>query len=167
MAKFKSMQSILAKQRKMATAEAVIEAKNTADELLQEHRKVVRDWTHKPGFRQQAYRNPNVYSIKIVPTGRYARIWYFVDRGTKPHEIPAKNVPKLKYQKGYSARTAPVAKYNRGIGTASGEWGSAEVVQHPGTEARKFTETFIEELSPPFPDRIQAAIQLGIQKANR
>lgn len=167
MAKFKSINSILAKQRKQATLEAQTTTYETGQELLSEHRKVVRDWTHKPGFRQQTYRNPNVYSIKIVPTGRYARIWYYVDRGTKPHPIVAVNVPMLKFQGGYSARTAPVAKYNQGTGTASGAWVQKQEVQHPGNAPRDFSKTFIEELSPPFPDRIQAAIQLGIQKANR
>lgn len=99
--------------------------------------------------------------------GRYAPIWIYVDKGTKPHEIAAKNVPLLKFQTGYSARTAPVAKYNQGTGTANGAWVTKAVVQHPGNEARKFTETIIDELDPPFPDRIQAAIARGIKKANR
>lgn len=155
------------RQQKMIRAETAITTQTTVDELLTLHRKVVRDWTHRPGFRQQTYKSPTVYSVKIVPTGRYARIWIYVDLGTKPHPIAAKNVPMLKFQTEYSARTAPVAKYNKGTGTASGAWVQKQEVQHPGTEARKFTETFVEELSPPFPDRIQAAIKTGITKANR
>jgi len=162
-----SISSILAKQRKYATAEARAVTDDTAQEGLTYHRKVVREWTHRPGFRQQKYQSPNVYSIKIVPTGRYATIWYYVDRGTKPHEIAAKNVPNLRFQLGYNARTAAPAKSAQGTGTASGAWVSKAVVQHPGTEARKFTQTWLDELDPPFPDRIQAAITLGINKANR
>lgn len=157
----------IARQQKYATEAAIMETDETAEEILSEHRKIVRDWAHKPGFRRVRFKNPNVYSIKISPTGRYAPIWIYVDKGTKPHEIAAKNAPLLKFQTGYSARTAPVAKYNQGTGTANGAFVSKAVVQHPGTEARKFTETIIDELDPPFPDRIQAAIQRGIKKANR
>jgi len=158
---------ILKRQQKYATDEAIAETDATVQEGLAYHRKVVREWTHKPGFRQQKYKSPNVYSIKIVPTGRYATIWYFVDRGTKPHKIAAKNVPLLKFQTGYSARTAPVAKYAQGTGQKTGAWVATQEVDHPGTEARKFTQTWIDELDPPFPDRIQAAIARGIKKANR
>lgn len=157
---------ILTRQQKYSTEEAILETDTVAQEALTYHRKVVREWTHKPGFRQQKYKNPNVYTIKIVPTGRYAAIWYYVDRGTKPHEIAAKNVPLLKFQTGYNPRTAAPAKFAQGTGTASGAWVSAAVVQHPGTEARQFTQTWIDELVPPFPDRIQAAIARGLKKAN-
>ena len=163
----RSMSDLLARQRKFATEEAIEEVEEIADDALKYHRKVVREWTHKPGFRQQKYRNPNVYTIKIVPTGRYATIWYYVDRGTKPHEIAAKNVPFLKFQLGYNARTAPKAQFAQGTGTASGAWVTKAVVQHPGTEARNFTQTWIDDLEPPFPDRIQAAIERGLKKANR
>jgi len=163
----RSMSDLLARQRKFATEEAIEEVEELADAALTYHRKVVREWAHKPGFRQQKYRNPNVYTIKIVPTGRYATIWYYVDRGTKPHEIAAKNVPMLKFQTGYNARTAPKAQFAQGTGTASGAWVTKAVVQHPGTEARNFTQTWIDELEPPFPDRIQAAIKRGLNKANR
>jgi hypothetical protein len=163
----RSFTDILARQRKYATEEAIAETDATAEDGLTYHRKVVREWAHRPGFRQQKYSSPNTYSIKLVPTGRYARLWTYVDKGTKPHLIAAKNVPFLKFQTGYSARTAPVAKYQQGTGQSFGPWVAAAVVQHPGTEARKFTETWIDELEPPFPDRIQAAVQRGIKKANR
>lgn len=167
MARKRSFSDILARQRKFATEAAIAETDATAEDGLIYHRKVVREWVKKPGFRQQKYKSPNTYSIKIVPTGRYASVWYFVDRGTKPHEIAAKNVPLLKFQTGYSPRTAAVAKFAQGTGQKFGPWVSTAVVQHPGTEARKFTQTWIDELDPPFPDRIQAAIQRGLNKANR
>lgn len=169
MARKRSFLDILARQQKYATEAAIDETDATALDGLTYHRKVVREWTHKPGFRQQKYKSPNVYSIKIVPTGRYATIWTFVDKGTKPHDIPLTVVPGklLKFQSGYSPRTAAVAKYAQGTGQKFGPWVSKQVVHHPGTEARKFTQTWIDELEPPFPDRIQAAIQTGLKKANR
>lgn len=167
MTKLKSIDSILKKQRDFILAETFSAIYDTGVELQNEHRKVIRDWTHKPGFRVQSSRKPGLYTIKIVPTGRYAPIYGYVDKGTKPHIIAAKNVPLLHFQTGYSARTAPVAKYNQGTGTASGAWVAKAQVNHPGTEAREFSKTFLEELSPTFGERIMAAIKLGIQKAKR
>lgn len=163
----RSFTDTIKRQKRMMETEIAITVAETGAELQNQHKRVVRSWHHKPGFRVQRYNSPTVYSVKIVPTGRYARIWYYVDRGTKAHTIKAKNAPFLKFQTGYSARTAPVAKFNKGTGQRFGSWAQKTEVQHPGTEARKFTETFLKELQPPFPDRIQAAIQRGLIKANR
>lgn len=165
--RFASPESILKRQRKYIEQEVYSTTYDTAEELKEKHREVVRDWTHKPGFRQQTYSSPAVFSIKIVPTGRYAPIYGYVDKGTKPHLIAAKNAPLLHFQTGYSARTAAVAKFNQGTGTASGPWIAKQQVNHPGTEAREFGKTFLEELSPTFGQRIQAAIKLGVAKAKR
>lgn len=159
-----SFKTIIARQKKFADREISQELRDTGLEMRTEHEKVVRDWTHKPTFKAEVNESKYLKTVKIKVKGQHADIWTFVDKGTKPHEIAAKNVPLLKFQTGYSARTAPIAKHNVGTGQKFGAWVSAAVVQHPGTEARKFTETILKELSPPLEDRIQAAVKRGLDK---
>jgi hypothetical protein len=158
---------IIRKQKNAADREMAITLNDTANELLAEHEKVVRQWTHKPRFKAVKIRQRTLQTIRIEPTGIHKKIWTYVDQGTRPHIIAAKNVPLLKFQTGYSARTAPVARANVGTGTASGAWVQKTVVKHPGTEARKFSETLLDELDPPLDERMQAAIERGYTKANR
>jgi hypothetical protein len=167
MAKRASFKTILARQKKYVEIEVNQELRDTGLELRTDHEKVVRDWRHKPTFRAELNTSAAIKTVKIVPKGVNKAIWYWVDRGTKAHLIKAKNKPFLAFQTGYSARTAPVAKFNQGTGQKFGAWRKKKEVHHPGTKARKFTETFLKELSPAFPDRIQAAVKRGLNKANR
>lgn len=163
----RSFTQILERQRKFVIQECRQTTDETGAELKTQHRKVVRSWSHRPGFRQQNTSGASDYTVKIIPTGRYAPIFGYVNLGTKPHVIRAKNKPFLAFQTGYSARTAPIAKFNQGTGQKFGAWKRKKEVHHPGTKARKFSETFFKELSPPFVDRIQAAVKRGLNKANR
>ncbi len=167
MAKRASFKSIIARQKKYVEAECDFELRATGQELKTADDKVVRDWSHKVAFRAQYSKSAALRTVKIVPQGQHKNLWYYVDLGTKPHIIRAKNKPFLAFQTGYSARTAPVAKFNQGTGQKFGAWRRVKSVNHPGTKARKFTETFLKELSPSFPDRIQAAVKRGLNKANR
>lgn len=167
MAKRPSFKTILARQKKYVELEVDDEMRATGQEMKTDLDKVVRPWKHRITFRAQLDNRAAVRTVKIVPQGANKAIWYYVDLGTKPHIIRAKNKPFLKFQSGYSARTAPVAKFNQGTGQKFGAWKQKREVHHPGTKARKFSETFFKELTPPFPDRIQAAVKRGLNKANR
>jgi len=164
MARKANFKTILARQKKYADAEVSQELRDTGLEMRTSHEHVVREWTHKPTFKAEVNEQRYLKTVKIKVKGKNADIWTFVDKGTKPHEIAAKNVPFLKFQSGYSARTAPVAKFNQGTGQKFGAWVQKQVVHHPGNEARKFTETILKELSPPIEDRIQAAVKRGLNK---
>lgn len=167
MAKRASFKTIIARQKKYVEFEVTQELIATGQELKTSNDKVVRDWQHKVTFRAQYSKSAAIRSVKVVAQGRNKNLWGWIDLGTKPHIIRAKNKPFLAFQTGYSARTAPVAKFNQGTGQKFGAWRRKKEVNHPGTKARKFTETFLKELSPAFPDRIQAAVKRGLNKANR
>ena len=158
---------LIRRQRQFAEREIGIVLANVGDDLKAQHDAVVRSWEHKPQFRIKKINRPHMQTVQIVPFGIYKEIWTYVDKGTKPHIIAAKNAPFLKFRTGYSARTAPVARANVGTGTATGQWVQKTEVQHPGNEARKFTETFLKDIDPPLDERIQAAIQRGYDKANK
>lgn len=167
MASKSSVKKLLQRQQQFVSIEVTNELIDTGDELKGEHDKVVRQWKHKMTFKAQRTQGKSYQVVKIIPQGKNKKIWYYVDLGTKPHIIRAKNKPFLKFQSGYSARTAPVAKFNQGTGQKFGAWKQKREVHHPGTKARKFSETFFKELTPPFLDRIQAAVKRGLNKANR
>lgn len=161
-----SLQQTISRQLKSAKQEAVFELEDTAKELRNWHQIVVRDWKHRPTFTVEGGGSRSFRVKSINPVGKNRKIWFFVDRGTKPHVIRAKKAGgRLKFQTGYSARTAPTARTNVGTGRKSGAWRTAQLVNHSGTKAREFSKTIVKNLDPPFVDRIQAAIVRGIGKA--
>lgn len=158
-------------KRKLKAIDRAVQAEiadmldHTGRALAEMHREVVRVWRHRPGFRVVSKRKGNTFTIQIVPTGRYAKIWGYVDKGTKPHTIRAKNAPFLAFQTGYSARTQPVAQWGVGSGRSSGPWVKRKSVRHPGFPGRKFGETFLEEVNPPLETRTRNAVMRGLVKA--
>lgn len=162
-----ALSRILRKQRNAAAREVSILLSTVGDELKADHEKIVRTWEHRPQFKIKKVTRPGMQTVQIIPFGVYKNIWTYVDQGTKPHIIAAKNAPYLVFQTGYSARTAPVARANVGTGSASGAWVKKKEVQHPGTKARKFSETLLEEINPPLVEQVQTAIERGYAKANK
>lgn len=159
-----SFRTILARQKKAIEREVTQELRDTGQEGVSHFNKVTRSWSHQIKFRAETKLQPSLYTVKIAPQGRHKNLWIWTDLGTKPHVIRAKNAPFLKFQTGYSARTAPVAQFNQGTGQSFGEWRQVTEVDHPGNEPRKFTETFMKKLTPSLQDRIQAAVKRGIAK---
>lgn len=159
-----NLQQSISRQLQAAKKEAVLEQDDTAKELRAWHQIVVRDWKHRPTFAVESGGGRSFRVKAINPVGKNRKIWFFVDRGTKPHLIRAKPGGRLKFQTGYSAKTAPVARANVGTGRRTGAWVSKQQVNHPGTKAREFSKTIVQSLDPPFVDRIQAAILRGINK---
>lgn len=145
----------------------------TAEELLRKTQDATSDWDRKPRFKKELVVSPVLISASIIPTGRNATIYGYVDQGTNgPYPIPKfprvdpnTGKPKLlKFRTGYSARTAAVAKSHQGSGRADGPWVSIAQVTHPGIEAREFLRTFEEELRPSLNRRIDNAIRAGLRR---
>lgn len=108
-------------------------------------------WKHRPEFTIEQDEGR-----RTVATDD--EVFEYVDEGTKPHIITAKNPNKpLTFGVGGSPKTAP-----RVIGSRSGTRGSAivraQVVHHPGTAPREFTDTVKEKWDDRLPDMIQRAI---------
>ncbi len=161
----KLRQALLSRQTAMRD-EAEKELRDVAAELKLWHEQVVEDWEHKPRFEIDYDIGQYQIVFRITPTGRYAAIWKYVNEGTEPHQIyPRLRGGKLTFRTAYTAKTAPVAKVNSGGGRASGEWRSTEVVNHPGSEARLFTEEFEKRLRPDFRRRMENAIRRGARRS--
>lgn len=147
-------------------AEMVSEMDAIGREWVTKQQKVVFIWKHRPKFIHQLTARSDLIRVTSKPTGDNAKIYKWVDKGTKKHIIrPKKAGGVLRFRTGYFARTQPIAKANVGPGIAVGGWRSAKEVHHPGTKARKFTRKFFEQTESGFKKRITLAIRRGIARS--
>jgi len=98
-------------------------------------------WNRKVPFDTVLETNKIQASV-TVSTGD--DIYRFVNDGTKPHEIRAKNARVLSFRGGYTAKTSP-GVIGSGGGGASGSMMHAKSVHHPGTKARNFDEAILRK----------------------
>lgn len=158
-AAIQDLNSIVRKQ-----LEDVIEQK-VKPALIKSHEIIVANWEHKPKFQSRKYIKPDKIAVNVFPTGDNAKIWRFVNEGTRPHIIRAKNAPLLVFQTGYKSKTlAKPARTVSGGGKYTGPTVRAKVVNHPGTEARNFTKEIAEDIKPSFKKEIENAFR---QAANQ
>lgn len=130
------------------------------------HEAVVRDWVHRPNFRDSTYVSKRQVLSIVTPVGRNAKLYQWVDQGTKPHLIrPKARGGRLMFRLGYNARTAPVAQFNVGTGRAVGGWRRARLIRHPGTKARQFSKTFNRDILPDLRRGITNAIRRALRRA--
>lgn len=116
--------------------------KSEGREIAQEYRKTVKSWTNKPSFEVLTDTKGGDLIILVGPTGDEAAVNHFVwtDLGTKPHVIRAKNKPRLFFgTSGGKAKTAPGVIGSSAGARAGKPFTAPLVVNHPGTEPRRFT----------------------------
>lgn len=118
-----------------------------------------RTWDHKPQFVTQVAQQGGDYT---VASGTDSAIYNYVDAGTKPHEIRAKRSKYLAFQSGYRAKTR-VGIIGSQEGGSFGDTQFAQVVQHPGTKARRFTITIQQRRQK----TIEQEVSQAIAKVNR
>lgn len=146
--------------------ELVAEVSDIMNEVYYLLRSNVSSWTHKPRFRVLVRVTPVRIDANITPEGRHAAIFVYVDQGTEPHLIRAKTPGgKLKFRTGYSAKTAAPARAQVGSGRATGGWVATEEVQHPGTEAREFMQTYMDQVDRTYRRRIENAMRRAASRA--
>lgn len=133
-------------------------AANTAAVALavkRDYEATVRTWERKPTFTIE-YGKDEV----IVSTGddNYTGI----DEGVPAHIIAARRSPVMRFQKDYKAKSQPGVIGSRS-GGKSGNIIVANVVSHPGIQARKFTDAIKKKNDPKF----FAGGNEAVAKANR
>ena len=62
---------------------------------------------------------------------------------------------QMAFRTEYRPRTLPVARAHVGPGKASGPWRRPKAVQHPGIDARLFSETVEKRTRPQFQRRVE------------
>lgn len=138
-------------------------------DVLARFEDIVANWKHKPKFRARLKTTRNELKLVAKATGKNAKIWHYVSRGTKPHKITAKRGKTLAFQWGgpgsYQPKTSP-GPFWGGPGTVrDAKMAYPQSVDHPGFEGRHFEEWIAKVEGPRFQGRVSAAIRRGRKKA--
>lgn len=114
--------------------------------------------------------------VLIGPGGNQkgAQKWVWLDQGTKPHQIKAKN-PRIIKRDGKTIIMPPMLTFRDGRGFRSktkvktfasrkgantGSWVNKKEVKHPGNEAREWSITIVKQRKKPFTKAIIEAAQI-------
>lgn len=139
----------VARQLPQVLDEAVQQSAVEAQQMFQS---TTDTWTHQPTF-QIVRENVARWSVKTDD-----RIYHFVDMGTAPHIITARNAPYLKFTVPFRAKTKPrtIASYQ---GSRGDQWVTKKSVYHPGVTARQFSRIIHERAQAPTANRLRAALR--------
>jgi len=179
------LRSIRAMKRKAAIADLYSIAREEIDKgldrvekaLVASHERVVKDWDSDVGFMAKRIVTPKKITVLIVPRGKDAEVWYYVDRGTKPHKIEAKSAPRLAFwmttkdgkpvRGGYVPKTlAKPARTVAGGGYVQNPKALVRpvAVDHPGNEGRHFTEQIAEDAKPDYKREMENAFRRAARR---
>lgn len=118
------------------------------DEALPLFEKTVATWQRQPRFMTR--KTARGYGIEVDPLFPFN----YVDKGTKPHTITARNVMLLRFTVPSRAKTRPnvITSY---AGSRGNQWVSKRTVHHPGTEARNFSDIILKRIQSRAANRVR------------
>ena len=142
--------------------------------LVQSHEAIVRNWRHKPEFKARKYIERDRIRVCVFPAGKHKAIWYYVDRGTRPHTIPAVSGKLMVFKSGGTYVPKTMAKPARTVSGGGYVEGGTKVFTykrraftHPGSEGRQFTDTIARDLRPHFQRWIENAFRRAARRVNQ
>lgn len=121
------------------------------DEAVPQFQSTARTWTRQPKF--EPVQTDRGWAVKVDPV----LPWSYVDQGTRPHIITARNAPLLRFTGPYHAKTkvGVIASYKGGRGNV---WVSKRRVKHPGIEARNFRDIIMRRMQQHAASRVRDAL---------
>ncbi len=138
--------------------------------LIKSHKLVTANWKSDVDFAARKYISADSISVGIYPTGADKEIWWYVDQGTPPHEIPGHGpvtASALKFQAGGKYQAKTLARPARTVGGGGKVAGGTTVFAkrvntftHPGSEGRHFSERIAEDIQPGFVRTIENSFRL-------
>lgn len=130
------------------------EAKKEAKKLKQEFGGTVTRWKRKPQFTITLQEGGN------FEVGTDNEIYKYVDEGTKPHVIRAKNAPYLSFfRTGFVSKTKANSLNTRAGRAANQNFRQPQMVKHPGTKPRNFTKLIRERSRKRYGNNVIKAIK--------
>jgi hypothetical protein len=145
---------------------------------VNERKKIVSDFDHKPEFGYQIATTEKQITLTISVTNSgdavsddftIGDLWKALDKtGTRAHDItPKQPGGVLRFQWGgpgsYNPHTRPIA-HSGGAGTSSGPIVYRRHVRHPGFPPRKFSDSINKRLRPQFEKAISRGVSIGSRK---
>lgn len=119
----------------------------------------------------QTWNNQPKFEIEVIPDGRKIftdnPIYGYVNDGVSPHVITAKNTPRMVFfAEGFKPKTRPgkIASYKGK--TASKNLVMPVKVNHPGIQAREFSEVIKKKWLKEFPRIVARAIRTEINRGS-
>jgi hypothetical protein len=109
--------------------------------ILKDFQATTATWEHKVTFQLKQL---GPMFIEVMTDDE---IYGYVNSGTRPHTIRARNAKRLAFASAFSPKTKP-----RVIGSGAGSKGAVDTfrqeVHHPGTEAREFSTEIYKKWEP-------------------
>lgn len=115
----------------------------------------------KPKFSPHLVTRADAIAIEIHVVGseKGRNKWHWVNEGTRPHKIRAKNARYLHFQTGSKASSRPGTTHTVRASKGSGGWVRKKEVRHPGTEARDWSGLIAKDHQRPFQQWMEAAMK--------
>lgn len=133
---------------------------DTGEGVQKDLERTVASWTTKVPFGILLGKD----SVTIFPQGEGAKVFKWVDEGTKQHIIAPKNKQALVFREGYRAKTSQNVIGSRSGGPTGGTVITKKPVQHPGTDPRNFRKTIVKKWEPLFQKAVDAAIERSMRQ---
>jgi hypothetical protein len=125
--------------------------------------KTVTTWSHpRPVFRTES----KVSDMAMARAWTDSDKWNWTDQGTEPHYIVARRSKYLKFTVGGKPKTR-VRTLGSGRGARGRRWVQKQVVKHPGTKARLWSQEVVKRRRSLFLRDMQAANVKGTDRASR
>jgi hypothetical protein len=141
----------------------LLDALETEGRLIaREFDKTTASWSgEKPRFEVETNLSSRDAEVLVGPTGADKAVdkWVWLDQGTRPHVIRPVNAKRLAFRANYRPKTR-VGVFGSAGGGSSGPRVFAKSVQHPGTEARNWSEDIVKRRRKPFTRNMIAAAKV-------
>lgn len=134
--------------------------------MIKDFEKVVQYWKgDKPRFVKAMIVRKDYIAIQIRVTGseEARNKWIWLNEGTRPHKIRAKNAKRLQFRTGGAAGSKPKSKFTIPATPADGAFVSKQEVNHPGFPAREWSLIILKEHEKPFQRWMEAAMRKAAQ----
>lgn len=127
---------------------------DSAQKVYTNLQKPTSTWKHKVAFQIKKLANG-----RLISTGD--AIYGYVNSGTRPHIIRAKNAKYLNF--GPSTPKTSVGSLDSGAGSRGPRDTFRTAVRHPGTDARRFDKAAAEIAKREYPARMRQAVREGVR----
>ena len=138
-------------------------AERTRNQIKRDFEKTTKNWKTEVDFEVKRKRTGDTYTFTASTDNE---IYGYVNNGTRPHLIEAKNAPFLVFAYGGTPKTQPNV-LKSGKGSRGTKWASKKSVKHPGTEARNFDTIIKDRFKVKWTDEANAVLRQYLQTTTR